>query len=88
MSLSGDDMQIFLLFTFNGESQPTAVTAVTGDVTNLLLPAVGDSVEYVDSHGAPFKGRVTERQYLYSILQSDASDSSVAVTLCLDRVPR
>ena len=78
-------MHIFVLFHFNHESEPIAVTGVEGDVTDILLPSVGDLVRHRDSKNNAFTGRVTERIFEYTIRRGMAVEGAVAVTLCLDR---
>lgn len=78
-------MRIFILFHFNNEPAPVAVTGIEGDVTSILLPSVGDLVRHSDVEGRPFEGKVTERQFVYDIPHGMAVDGVVAVTLCLDK---
>ena len=58
-------MRIFVFFQFNHEAKPVAVTGVEGDVTDILLPCIGDTVKHPDSEGTPFEGTVTKRIYAY-----------------------
>ncbi len=78
-------MHIFVLFHFNHEPGPLAVTGVEGDVTDLLLPAVGDIVRHRDADGNPFKGRVTDRIFDYDVKQGVNTNGAITITLCLDR---
>lgn len=78
-------MHIFVLFHFNHELSPVAVTGVEGDVTDILLPCVGDIVKHRDSEGRPFEGKVTERIFQYDVKQGMAVSGAVAITICLDR---
>ena len=78
-------LHIFVLFRFNHEPGPTAVTGVEGDVTDLLLPAVGDVVRHRDAEGSPFEGKVTSRMFEYDMGQGNAVTGAVAVTLWMDR---
>lgn len=77
-------MHIVVLFQFNHESEPSAATGIEGDVTDIILPAVGDVVEHSDS-GHPFTGKVTERKFKYAMPTGEDVGGSVIVTLCLDR---
>jgi hypothetical protein len=77
-------MRIVVLFQFNHESVPAAVTGIEGDVADILLPAVGDLVRHTDS-GSPFQGRVTARMFEYDLPVGEDLDGKVSVTLCLDR---
>lgn len=77
-------MRIVLLFQFNHENSPAAATGIEGEVTDILLPAVGDFVRHSDS-GHPFQGLVTERQFTYDMPTGDDIEGTVSVTLCLDR---
>ena len=76
---------IFVLFHSNGETEPVTVTGIEGDVTDIILPSVGDIVRHRNSRGEPFQGKVTERQLVYNIKNGVAVDGVVSVTLCLDR---
>ena len=78
-------MHIYVLFRFNNEPGPIAVTGVEGDVTDMILPCVGDIVEHSDSFGEPFRGKVTDRVYRYELAAGRAINGAVSVTLCLDR---
>ena len=80
-------MQIFVFFHFNNERSPAAITGIEGDVVDILLPNVGDIVDHRYINDVPFRGRVTERQFLYNIDRGVAVEGAVAVTLCLDRLP-
>ncbi len=79
-------MRIFVLFKFNHEKAPAAVTGVEGDIVDILLPSVGDVVRHHDAQGSPFQGKVTDRIFEYDIKQGLAVDGTIAVTLCLDRI--
>ncbi len=79
-------MRIFVLFKFNHEKAPVATTGVEGDVTDILLPCVGDFVKHRDSQGSPFEGKVTNRIFEYDLMQGLSVDGAIAVTLCLDRI--
>ncbi len=78
-------MHIFVLFKFNHEIGPVAVTGVEGDVTDMLLPCVGDLVKHRDSEDKPFEGKVTDRIFEYDINQGMAVSGAVVITLCMDR---
>lgn len=76
-------MHIVVLFQFNHEGEPAAATGIQGDVTDIILPAVGDIVEHGDS-GHSFTGKVTERRFRHDMSTGEDVDGSVMVTLCLD----
>ena len=78
-------MHIIVLFQFNHEDKPAAVTGIEGDVTDILLPIVGDLVRHNDSAGVPFEGKVTDRIFSYELPAGNAVDGAISVTLCLDR---
>jgi hypothetical protein len=75
-----------VLFHLNGEPGPSAVTGVQGEVTDILLPSVGDVVSHRDGEGAPFTGRVTERVFNYDLSDGHGVIGAVSVTLFLDRL--
>ena len=77
-------MHITVLFQFNHESDPAAETGIRGDVTDILLPFVGDLVRHADS-GHPFQGKVTDRIFKYDVPVGQDIEGSITVTLCLDR---
>ena len=85
MTFRESPMHIFVLFHFNHEPGPLAVTGVEGDVADLLLPAVGDIVRHRDLEGKPFEGKVTDRIFEYDVKHGVAITGAIAVTLCLDR---
>lgn len=78
-------MHISVSYRFNHEETPAAVTGVEGDVTDLLLPSVGDLVRHRDERGDLFEGKVTDRIFEYDIRHGVAVDGAISVTLCLDR---
>ncbi len=78
-------MQIVISFQFNGESQPSAVTGVEGEVTDLILPGVGDLVEHKNAAGIPFRGRVTDRIFTYKLPNGhQVVGGAIFITLCMD----
>ena len=79
-------LRIFVLFKFNHENAPAAVTGVDGDIIDVLLPSVGDVVRHRDTQGSSFQGKVTNRICEYDLQQGLAVDGTIAVTLCLDRI--
>ena len=85
MSLTRGIMQIIVSFHFNHEQSPIAVTGIEGDVTDILLPHLGDLVQHRDAGGASFEGKVTNRIFKYDIPPGVAVSGAVVVTLCLDR---
>ena len=80
-------MRIFAKFYFKDDTEAVATTGVAGDVTDFILPSVGDLVWHHDSTGIPIMGKVTERVYIYRLAEGVDVDGSVQVTLMLDRVP-
>ena len=61
------------------------MTGVEGDVTDFILPSVGDMVSHQDVNGKPCIGRVTERMFSYAIPNGIEVDGTVTVYLHLDR---
>ena len=80
-------MRISVEFHFNDESEASAVTGVDGNVTDLLLPAVGDVVSHRSADGKLWLGRVTQRMFTYAMPEGPAVDGEVTVTLSLHRQP-
>ena len=78
-------LHIFVLFQFNHEDSPAAVTGIEGDVADILLPCVGDIVQHSDSTGMPFEGKVTHRIFRYDLAAGSALSGAIAVTLWLER---
>ena len=79
-------MQIYAKFHFRDEPEASATTGVAGNVTDFILPSVGDCVWHTDASGQPFMGRVMERTYIYRIADGLDTDGSVQVTVLLDRL--
>ena len=78
-------MRFVIDFRFNGDGSALAVTGVDGEISDVLLPAVGDVVEHKNSDGKPFRGRVTERVFTYSIEDGHSVDGTICVKIFLDR---
>jgi hypothetical protein len=79
------NLRIVVRFLFNHEEVPFAVTGVEGEVSDVLLPSVGDLVQH-SSDRAQFEGRVTGRSFRYALPDGHDVDGDVTVTLSLDRV--
>ncbi len=78
-------MRIYVHFQMNHESEACAVSSVQGEVTDVILPCVGDTVSNYDVDGTPCLGRVTERVFQYMMPNGMEVDGSVTVVLFLDR---
>ena len=79
-------MRISIFFQFNGETAPSAITGVEGDIADVLLPAVGDLVEHVTAEGVPFTGRVSDRVFKYELPNGQSVDGgSILITLHMNR---
>jgi hypothetical protein len=78
-------MRLLLLFRFNYEGAPSAVTGVEGDIADILLPGVGDVVQHKDVNGVPFEGKVTERIFKYELEHGMGVGGTISVTLWLSR---
>ena len=87
MSLWEGSLRITLYFQVNNEPDACAVTGAEGDVTDLILPNVGDVVSHRDVTGKPCLGRVTSRLFTYDLPDGDQVDGAVTVMLSLDRLP-
>ena len=79
------DVRIVLSFRSNSEPEPSAVTGVEGEVTDLILPAVGDVVEHRNASGTPFRGKVTERIFSYNLPNGHGVQGGISITLCMDQ---
>ncbi len=79
-------MLICVLFHFSDEQAASAATGVEGEVTDMILPCVGDLVRHADSGGTPVLGRVTERVYVYDLPNGINVDGSVTVTIMLQKM--
>jgi hypothetical protein len=80
-------LRIIVHFQLNNEPDACAVTGIEGDVTDFILPSVGDMVSHRDVDGKPCIGRVTERMYTYAVPNGIEVDGTVTVLLSLDRAP-
>lgn len=79
-------MLIAVNFQFNDESVPAATTGVEGQISDMIMPSVGDMVRHCDLDGYPFLGTVTNRIYKYDVANGVNVEGRVVVTLLLDRV--
>lgn len=80
-------MRIIVHFSINNEPNACAVTGVEGDVTDFILPCVGDMVSHRDVSGKPCIGRVTDRTFTYEVPNGIEVEGTVAVTLSIKRAP-
>jgi hypothetical protein len=82
-------MRIAILFHFFNENEPAAITVAEGNITDILVPLLGDTVCHRNAEGERFRGAVVGRHFDYS-LASDASggeiDGTITVTLSLSRL--
>ena len=79
-------MRIAILFHFMHEPELSAVTVAQGEMTDLLLPALGDTVSPTDFEGSRFRGSVVRRHFDYSLAQGHSGeevDGTITVTLSL-----
>jgi hypothetical protein len=81
-----DRVQIYARFQFSDEPEAAATTGVAGQVSDFILPCVGDFVSHQDIKGEKFLGKVLERHYRYTMSDGSDVDGSVAVTLILERI--
>ena len=82
-------MRIAILFHFFNEPEPAAVTIAEGDITDMLLPLLGDTVCHRDPDGMRFRGAVVGRHFDYSLAsdpEGGAVDGTITVTLSLTRL--
>ena len=82
---TGGLLRILVRFQMNNEAEVCAVIGVEGEVTDFILPSVGDIVSHRDVDGKPCVGRVTERMFTYAMPNGIEVDGTVIVTLLLDR---
>lgn len=79
-------MRIVVHFHFNKDENPVATTEVHGEITDVILPCVGDFVRHRHPGGERFMGKVTERIYDFDLPNGIDVRGTVTVTLCLDRM--
>ena len=79
-------MHIAIVFFFEHERHPAAVTEVEGAVTDILLPLVGDTVSHRDLEGNRFRAEVLERHFDYDLEEGEDVDGRVRVVLSLRRM--
>ena len=79
-------MRISVLFHFSDESEPAAITEVEGDVTDVLVPLMGDTVCHRNAQGTRFRAHVIGRHFDYSLANGTLTDGRITVTLSLDRL--
>ena len=85
----GTHMRIAILFHFFDSPQPSAVTAVEGDITDMMVPVLGDTICHRDAEGQRFRGVVVGRHFDYSLASDPEGgqvDGSITVTLTLSRL--
>ncbi len=82
-------MRIAILLHFFDSSQPSAVTAVDGDITDVMLPLLGDTICHRDAEGHRFRGAVIGRHFDYSLASDPEGgqvDGTITVTLTLSHL--
>ncbi len=79
-------MHIVVQFQFNDEDAPSAVSGVAGQVSDFILPMVGDTVRHQDFGGKTFVGKVTSRLFNYELPPGIGVDGVVTVLIYLDRI--
>jgi len=70
-----------IVFHFHDERRPAAVTEVEGEVTDMLLPGVGDTLSHADLDGSGFLAQVPGRHFEYDL--EDGEDVSGRVSSIL-----
>ncbi len=79
-------MRIVIRFQFTNEPEPSAITVAQGEITDLMLPATGDSISHTDFKGTRIRGSVVGRHFDYSLEQGASGeeiDGTITVTLSL-----
>jgi hypothetical protein len=82
-------MRIAILFHFFNEQEPSAITVAEGEITDMLVPLLGDTVCHRDARGDRFRGAVVGRHFDYSLandLEGGEIDGTITVTLSLSRL--
>ena len=79
-------MHIALLFHFYNEAEPAAVTEVKGEVTDMMVPLLGDTVSHRGFDGFRFRAQVVGRHFDYSLANGVGVDGTITVTLSLHRI--
>ncbi len=82
----GVSLRITVLFHFTDEADPAAVTAVDGDVTDLMLPGLNDTICHNDFSGRRFRAKVVGRHFDYRFAIGEEIDGAITVTLSLARL--
>ena len=80
-------MHIAVVFQFEGDANPSAVTEVEGQITDMLLPTPGDTVSHINLEGKRFEGEVLRRHFDFSLEDGLDISGVVTVTLTLKRMP-
>lgn len=81
----GRHSRISIRFQVNNEPNACAVTGVEGDVTDLILPAVGDIVSHCDQEGMPMIDMVTHRLFTYAMPNGVGIGGDVMIMLSIER---
>lgn len=79
-------MRIAILFHVSNEEMPAAVTEVEGEITDVMIPASGDTVSHRDLDGVKFRARVIGRHFDYSLSTGEDVTGTVTVVLTLERL--
>ena len=79
-------MHIAVVFQFDGNGTPSAVTEVEGQIADVLLPETGDTISHTDLYGKRFEGEVLKRHFDYSLDDGMDVGGSITVTLLLKRL--
>ncbi len=76
-------MHIALVFLFQGEDRPAAVTELEGAVTDVLLPEAGDTLAHTDLEGHPFRAEVLGRHFDYRMDDGEDVEGSISVEISM-----
>ena len=79
-------MRIAVQFHFNDQDEAAAITGVSGDVSDIILPCVDDLVRHRDKDGVVFVGRVTSRLYSYDIPDGNEVSGVITVIISMNRL--
>ncbi len=79
-------MHIAVVFHFNDESRPAAVTEVDGAI-DILLPRVGDTISHRDLEGRQFRAQVLGRHFDYDLEDGEDIGGKITVVLSMKRLP-
>ncbi len=80
-------MRIAVVFQFHTEREAAAVTEIEGDVSDVVLPQVGDTVTHRDLEGHSFRAQILGRHFHYELNDGENVQGSITIVLSMKRLP-